>query len=220
MILEQIIGLIAPHYCLGCDKAGKILCQRCTEGIQLLPSRCYSCQTLIKEYKTCYRCNNRGIEQVFCATAYDGLPKKLVRKLKFGRSPAATNVMAEIIATIVPDSDWVIIPIPTATRRVRQRGYDQAQLIAKSLARNKNTTYLSILLRHGQKRQVGQTRKQRQEQIDGSFSLESTASSKLAGRNILLIDDVLTTGATMEAAAKVIRQYKPGKICGAAFAAA
>jgi ComF family protein len=220
MILEQIISLIAPHYCLGCDKVGDILCHNCTETVEELPSRCYSCQLLTEDYRTCRQCDNRGLEQVFCATGYSGLPKKLVRKLKFGRSPVAAKVMAGIMAKVVPDSNWVLIPIPTASSRVRRRGYDQAQLIAKHLADNKNISYSPLLLRHGQKRQVGQTRQQRQAQIVESFSLKPANGTKLTGRNILLVDDVLTTGATLESAAKVLWEYKPAKICGATFSAA
>lgn len=219
-VFEQIISLIAPHYCLGCDKVGDILCQQCASGVELLPSRCYSCQMLTVDYKSCSRCQKYGLEQVFCATAYGGLPKELIRKLKFGRSPATAKVIAHFISQVVPDDDWLIVPVPTATSRARQRGYDQAELIAKNLAKNKTSSYQQLILRSGQRRQVGQNRKQRQMQIANSLSLRQSLPIKLKGRNILLIDDVVTTGATLEAAAKLFSVHRPAKVCAAVFSAA
>lgn len=220
MILEHIIGLIAPHYCLNCGKAGDVLCAGCTMSIELLPPRCYVCQSLSGSFKTCAQCSGGGLNQVFCVTEYNGLAKETVRKLKFGRSPATAKVIARMLCRIVPDGDWLVVPVPTASNRVRQRGYDQAQLIAKEIAQHKKLDYSPLLLRSGQKRQVGQTRRQRQEQISDSFSLLPISRRKITNRQILLVDDVVTTGATLEAASKILQRHKPAMVCGAVFAAA
>jgi len=219
MLTEQIISFIAPHYCLGCDMTGPILCVNCLLKLPTVPSRCYSCQTMTTGFKTCKRCV-RTLQQVMPATAYGGLSKKLVHKLKFERASEAAKAMAKLMAKNIPDEDWLIVPVPTASSRIRRRGYDQAQLIARHLSKIMANDTHSALVRLGQKRQVGETRKQRQLQIAGQFASSPRAATKIAGRNILLIDDVMTTGATLESAARAIKPLKPARICAAVFAAA
>lgn len=220
MMIEQIISIIAPHYCLGCDEIGGILCQKCSDTLPRVAPRCYACQSISQSFKTCRGCRKHGLVQVFCASPYTNLSKEVVRKLKFGRSPQAAKVIARIMASKIPSGDWLVVPIPTATGRVRLRGYDQAQLIAKNLSAYMGLSYSPLLLRNGQKRQVGQTRKQRREQIADSFILQPYATFKVAGRHILLVDDVVTTGATLEAASAALKASKPASVSGAAFAAA
>lgn len=220
MLVEQIISLIAPHYCLGCDFMGSILCDNCILKAAEVPSRCYRCQNLTSGFSTCQRCN-QNLQQVFPATSYsDDLAKKLVHKLKFERAAATAKVMASMMAKNIATENWLIVPVPTASSRVRRRGYDQAQLIARHLVSLKVGDSCNLLLRLGQKRQVGENRKQRQAQIAGQLITLPRAVSKVAGRSILLVDDVMTTGSTLESAAKVIKPLGPNKICAAVFAAA
>lgn len=220
MLVEQIISLIAPHYCLSCDLTGFILCDNCSIKVPTVPPRCYSCQTLTAGFDTCQRCD-QTLQRVIPATTYNNdLAKKLVHKLKFERASAAAKVMAQMIAKNITAEDWLIVPVPTANSRVRRRGYDQAQLIARHLSHLKLGDSHNVLLRLGQKRQVGENRKQRQAQIAGQLITLPRSASKVYGRNILLVDDVMTTGSTLESAAKALKPLRPAKVCAAVFAAA
>jgi len=152
------------------------------------------------------------------ATEYDATGKKLVSALKFSGVQAAAEPMAILLAALLPSGTDVVVPVPTATSRARLRGYDQAVLLAKQLARQAGADYLPCLLRRGQHRQVGASRGQRLTQMQDSFMLRRM--DRLAGRHVILVDDVLTTGATLEAAAALIKKAGAKRVGAVVFARA
>ncbi len=143
------------------------------------------------------------------------MSREVLRRLKFGRAQAAAQDIARALDDVVPflAPDTVITHVPTATSRVRMRGYDQSRLIAKEFARLRSLPYRSLLLRIGQARQVGSTRVERARQVDGAFRLLRRIPEK-----VLLIDDVVTTGATIESAAKLLKTHGAKKVHAAVFA--
>jgi competence protein ComFC len=145
--------------------------------------------------------------------------KELVRRLKFERTQAGAKNMAQLIANNALFEDKPLITYaPTAQTRVRLRGYDQAALIAKMLALYAGGTYVPLLVRIGDVRQVGQGRAARQQQMKGVFRAINTRLIK--NKHILLIDDVLTTGSTCEAAARVLKDAGAKRVSAAVFAVA
>lgn len=112
--------------------------------------------------------------------------------------------------------DTIVVPVPTATKRVRQRGFDHAALTAKAYAAQEGLLFMPALVRIGQTRQVGASKKQRHEQLQGAFRVVSP--KRIKAEHILLLDDVLTTGATLEAAARVLKQAGAKTVSAAVFA--
>jgi len=164
-------------------------------------------------------CTYSDLSQVWAATIYKGAAKELVRALKFDRAAAAADAIAAALAVQVPARhDWVIAHVPTVYGRARQRGYDQAQLIARRLAKRLGCAYVPLLVRQGNQRQVGQSRVVRQQQMATAFraSLRTAAPQP----PVLLIDDVITTGATLAAAAHALRAAGVRTVHAAVFAAA
>jgi ComF family protein len=145
------------------------------------------------------------LRRVAAATPYETIAKDLVWQLKFQGAQAAASVMAELMAGLLrpADSQQFIVPVPTATRRVRQRGYDQAKLLARQLAKRTGLRYMDCLRRQGQAHQVGSSRQQRLQQLQTAFRLKS--GYDMRERQVILVDDVLTTSATLEAAAEVLK---------------
>ncbi len=139
--------------------------------------------------------------------SYNTELKELIFAMKYGRCRAAARecgaLLAKIIGYLPPGT--LITHLPTASQRVRQRGFDQAALIAESLAKSLRCRYIPLLSRVSQVDQIGKNRIERQKQMQGSFACKS--QDQLQGKTVLLVDDVITTGASIEAAAYVLRKH-------------
>lgn len=221
-ILEQIIASIAPHGCITCGCKGELLCRAC-ENVSLIPvpSQCYRCYKVTRQNATCKRCKSIAqINHVWVAARYESTAKEIIRRLKFTYARAASEVIARNLAEAIPNlPDYTLVShIPTANNRVRVRGYDQAELIAKELCKLKGWRYQALLKRTGRTRQVGASRKERFKHQKRAF--RPARSSNLSGEHVLLVDDISTTGASIEAAAKTLRNTGVSTVDVAVFAQA
>ena len=204
-LLEKAISIIAPHRCFSCSKEGNVLCDACFFDVFDEPCElCFLCNKPTNDSRVCPSCKPfTAIEHVWMAGTYDGLRRELIRSYKFERKRAAYVPLSRAVGDALPYlSEIVVVPVPTAAERIRIRGYDQARLLAKELTRNKGWIYADALRRlHGQ-RQVGASRTGRIRQADRAYEI---ARSKLvAGKHVLLVDDVTTSGATLNAAARCV----------------
>lgn len=206
-IVDKLLSLVAPHECLSCGKEGSLLCGWCLpEAFPPLPSRCYKCAKITKNSEVCKSCRRTSpLRHVWVRTEYAGVMKDLVAAYKFNHARAGARVAAEALADALPYlPGTIIMPVPTATTRVRQRGFDHADLLVKELAGRLNRVYIHALSRQGQSRQVGTKRAQRLKQMAGAF--RASRPAEIYGAHVLLIDDVVTTGATLEAAARTLKK--------------
>lgn len=219
-LIEPVLSLLAPHDCISCGAEGKLLCDWCKlEAIPPVPPRCYRCRKQTQDSLTCRPCRSESrLRYVWIASEYQGASKELIGKLKFGRAQAAAEVIAGIMTDTLPylPKETIVTFVPTATSRRRQRGYDQAELIARHIAKLTGLKFHPLLLRRGQTRQVGATRAKRKEQLLEAFRARN--AKIISGSQILLIDDIVTTGATLEAASQVLKQAEVKYISAAAFA--
>lgn len=220
-VIEDLFNIIAPHQCLVCESEGDLLCEECALLLTSLPERCYLCERWSEGYRTCTRCRARSpLYSVYTAVQYEGAAKDLLHALKFSRAKAGARTIARMLSSVCPamQSDTLVTYVPTAPNRVRERGYDQAALIAKEFSRISRVPCCALLARRGSQRQVGQTRQIRKQQMADAFRPLNTID--LQGKHILIIDDVLTTGATCEAAANTLRKAGAKHVSAAIFAVA
>jgi ComF family protein len=226
-VLEAAIGWLAPPDCLVCAAEGDALCQACsTSEIQTFGQRCWRCNSLSPGCRTCPKCRPAGpLSYVWISTNYEDIAQQLVRLYKFGQLRAAAGPLARIMAGTflnyggqdqAANDNYLVIPLPTATSRVRQRGFGHSELLAKTIAANLRLEYSNGLRRLGQSRQLGSRREDRLTQLAGSFAVKNP--SRIAGRQILLIDDVLTTGGSLTSAAKTLKQAGAKQVDALVFA--
>jgi ComF family protein len=218
-ILERVIAGVAPHACLNCGSEGGLLCEWCfSDCFPPVPPRCYKCYAATSDSAVCAKCCHKTpLKRVWVRTDYDGLARQLVHAFKFERMQATGTIIAEYLQTTIPYmQNAMIVPIPTASSRLRQRGYDHAKLIAKELSRKTGLPRSALLARHGQTRQVGTKRAERLQQTQGAFRLSKPKLIKDA--HILLVDDVVTTGATLEEAARTLKRAGAKTVDAVVFA--
>ena len=204
-LLERTISIIAPHHCFSCSKESNVLCEAC--ALQVFGdalAACVLCGAPTIDAKICKGCASQTVlRHVWVASEYDGVVKRLIQAYKFERLKAAAIPLAAGMADALPylGEDVLVVHVPTATNRIRQRGYDQSKLLAREIARLRGWRHVPALRRKHQLRQVGSTRAQRQVQALQAFEWTGV---DIAGAHVLLVDDVTTSGATLVAAAKIL----------------
>lgn len=210
-LLEAAIGLLSPPECVGCGLEGSALCDHC-QSSNILPFglRCWRCNSLSNQSRTCPSCRKVGSpSHVWITTTYEGLARDLVRKYKFGHLRAGALPLAEMMGQTclganLNINNHLVVAVPTATSRVRTRGFDHSLLLAKQISRRLGLKSAAALGRLGQDSQIGTGRDQRLKQSAGQYFVRSPW--QVRGQSILLIDDVITTGGTMLSAAYELRQ--------------
>ena len=218
-LLDALLDLVAPHDCLGCGCEGRLLCSPCSRTINTrtqLP--CLFCKkascTVI-----CSQCTaTQKLTAMHARADYADLAKKLVHAVKFERKHAGLEYIAELMVQALPEGVYydIITYIPTVHSRRRERGYDQAEQIALHMAKRLGSTKKSLIVRRGDLRQVGSSRKARLEQLKDVFMVyERPARQDLS---ILLVDDVVTTGGSILFACQALHQAGYRNISVAVFA--
>lgn len=219
-LFDRLLSTVAPHSCLGCGSEGHLLCNSCSfEKLPELPSRCAFCLAATQDFTTCSKCRKLyKLNSIWVSTAYTDLGKELVGQLKFGGKRSAALDIARIMKDRLPffDSKTIVVHIPTAASRIRVRGFDQSKLIAQCLSAELGLLHVSALHKLGQARQLGSTKAERTRNVEGSFWASNNPIIK--GAQILLVDDVFTTGATLNEAAKVLRRAGARQVDVAVFA--
>jgi predicted amidophosphoribosyltransferase len=207
-LIDTILSFIAPHYCIGCGIEGSLLCEGCIQSnVAHVPSSCYKCNQATKNFKTCTCCaKNTSVKQMYRAVYYEDLTKSLLREFKFERASAGIKPLGFITSSLpVRDAreEYVVTYIPTISPHVRSRGYDHARRIAKQIASQRNLKCVSLLFTDSKHRQVGADKMTRSRQVQQAYKVkESVHKNKI----VLLVDDIVTTGATLEAATTALKE--------------
>ncbi len=218
-LLERFISVTAPHNCLNCGLQGKLICTLCAPDVcSSVPSRCFLCKATSLEFATCKKCQGKTpLKHVWVASEFKDLAKQLVHTFKFQRAQGGASIVANYMFEALPFlENKIIVPVPTASSRVRLRGYDHAKLIAKDLSLMTKLDYLPALSRLGQSRQVGAKRLERAKQLENSFRVSDYLG--IQNKEILLVDDVSTTGATLNEAARTLRRAGAKRVNAVVFA--
>ena len=205
------LNLIAPHSCRGCGSLGKPLCNCCKNYI--INSRENYCPNCKAKNKTGNCKNCKDLPKIFIVAERSSLVGKLIYDFKFSSVRALSTPLAELLDQVLPKipGNVKIVPLPTIAKHVRARGLDHTYLIAKSLSNLRNYKTERLLLRAKNTVQVGASENTRKKQAETAYKLAKNAEIDKEATYILL-DDIWTTGASMKAAVKKLRQAGVSKI--------
>lgn len=173
------------------------------------------------QFRVCERCRSSvSLDHVWVVSEYNGLAKEALELLKFERAASASKDVARCMTSVLPllPEDTIVCHVPTTSKRIRVRGYDQAKLIAREVAKQKKLTYQPLVKRASDSRQLGVGRIERFKQADSAFQLNSRFTVK--NKRVLIIDDVTTSGATIESIAKILKKSGVKSVDAAVFAQA
>lgn len=211
-----MLSLVAPHHCYSCNKRGVLLCDNCKNNITDEPfTACVLCNSPVGMRGICSRCS-ASYDQVWCVGEREGILRRAIDDLKFNHVYQAAQVLAELLDDTLPilPSDTVISYVPTTATNVRIRGYDQSALVAKRFARKRKLPYQMLLRKVTSTHQRGASRSVRLVRAEQAFEV----STESIPRTALLIDDIITTGATVEHASRVLRTAGTSVVLVAALA--
>jgi ComF family protein len=227
--LRYLAGVLAdvvfPPVCAGCKAVGELFCSRCREEIEwALEPVCFICGRPRQNKEICHLCRGEPLplKQMRTAVFYAGPVAEAVQAFKYEGYFALAKPLAELMAAAWPRWEQpvdVVIPVPLHAARQRERGYNQSELLARVLERRLNWQVETAALKRVRRTrpQVGLNRVERQENVYGAFIAEPAL---VEGKDILLIDDVRTTGATLSAAADVLLAAGARSVSGYCLAGA
>jgi ComF family protein len=220
--LAELIAIVAPPSCASCREplaaADRMICPACVRALPWLRGvRCPRCALPLHRRGGCPAAG-AAFAAAWAPLAYDGVARRLVGALKFGGALALADVMAAQMAANLPAAlrdAAAVVPVPAHHGRRRRRGFDPAHALAVPLARRLGLPLEPCLRRRGGggARQVGAGRAQRRDPRRIAVELRARPPAR-----VLLVDDVHTTGATLDACARVLAQGGCGAVIAVSYA--
>jgi len=216
-----VLDFALPPRCPGCgiivDQV-ESFCAECWRQVAFLgDSGCEACGLPLEgtDAGTCAACLARPprIARTRAAVAYDDISRRLVLALKYSRKVALARTMARYMAPLVQaGEDRLLVPVPLHRGRLWQRGFNQSLIIARALSKRTGVAVAPALLARTRRTPPlkGMSAQQRRRTVAAAFKVRDPAA--IDGRIIVLVDDVLTTGATAEACARALRRAGAARV--------
>ncbi len=200
--LNNFLDYIFPQFCLGCNLEGVIFCDCCLNKLELLPN---NPKPWLEESFLFAECH-------ICLDYHNPIVKKLIKKYKYGyfdnlAEPIAT-VYVKKITSLNLNNNFIICNVPLHIRKKKKRGFDQTELIAKKISVSTQIPYFDLLSRQRfTKAQAELDKEQRQKNMAQAFAINKKINSReLISHPVLLIDDIATTGTTLNEASRALKK--------------
>lgn len=218
---KKILEIIFPSHCLSCEEIvnkDALFCNACWPKLQFITEpKCKICSYPF-EFQglelICAKCLTQkpSFDKVISIFRYNDILKKVVKSLKYHEQTLIAKKLSKLLIARsqneINNSD-IVVPVPLHIKRLRKRKFNQAILLAKSLVKNQKIIFFPDLLirTKNTKPQVELRKKERETNLKGAFALNIKYQSPIKGKNILLVDDVVTTGTTLEECAAILKKH-------------
>jgi ComF family protein len=220
---EGLLNLLYPPRCVSCQHSGGWICPACHQEIEFIrPPLCPSCGQATSSPRICPSCH-RAPPQIdgIRAVAYLEHPlRTAIHRFKYSNLRSLAPALGKLASDYLAQNQLpieIIVPVPLHPRRLKERGYNQAALLAKEIQRALGIPLMddSLVRVKSTTPQVGLGAPQRRENVRGAFRC---VDSGLKGQRVLLVDDVCTTGATLEACSIALQQAGAREVWGLVLA--
>jgi competence protein ComFC len=224
-LIWEALDWLYPPNCGGCGHSGARWCKECSQNTpEIEPPICPICGNPSTGENPCQRCqiSKPLYTSLRSHTVYQGSIREAIHRLKYQRDIGLGEALSRPMIASLQKLNWsldIITSVPLGLVRFEERGYNQATLLARPIALSLKVPFsLRILTRTRETRtQVGLTVTERQENLAGAFQV---TSKLVKGKNILVVDDVATSGATLNACAKALLDGGASRIYGFSLARA
>ncbi|MGB9637286.1 MAG: ComF family protein [Microgenomates group bacterium] len=233
----SLLDFVFPRHCVGCGKKGQYFCAECTRTIKRVKQICPVCERPTPFGQTHDYCRTKNsLDGLVSLFAYEGIIREAIHKLKYKFVTDLEEEFWKIIQSdlekrgeemialnkFVEEDKPVIVPVPLHRLKENWRGFNQSSLFGKRLANHFNLSFSDKLIVRTKNvlSQTKFTQKEREENVKGIFSISPKVRRPLSLNihnslfNILLVDDVWTTGATLKEAGKTLKLAGTKKVWG------
>ncbi len=227
-IKHLFIDFFFPQKCINCGRYGNNLCDDCLSLIEIFQTlNCPFCNKAVpRSGKVCKSCSLFfKIDQIITASPYQNpILQKAIKAFKYQpylknlATPLASLIISHLFITNnkIKFSEYIFIPVPISPFKLRSRGYNQAQLLAEVLAQHFNARIVPDLLikTKNTPSQTQLSKEERKINIKGSFSVKEKYKKQIQDKKFVIVDDVCTTGATLNEIAKILKEYGAKEVIG------
>jgi competence protein ComFC len=221
---REALDLLFPKWCIGCGREGAFICPSCRELMpRLVPPLCPRCGLPQPEGRLCPGCVSwpAAINGIRAPFRFEGLVRTAVHQLKYQNLRALSETLAGFLGdylAVSPIPAAVLVPVPIHDRRLKERGYSQSRLLAQELSRLTGLPLVADYLireRPAPPQARTETVAERRSNVAGAFTCRDR---RLSNKPVLLIDDVATSGATLDACATALKAAGASSVWGLVLA--
>ncbi|MFC2066806.1 double zinc ribbon domain-containing protein [Chloroflexota bacterium] len=218
------LDLLFPEWCVGCGKEGDFICHSCRQSLpQITPPVCQTCGRPQSSEAPCPSCVSwhADIDAIRSPFRFDGVIREAIHQLKYRNLRALAASLAELLQDYLatnPVPTDALVPVPLHRKRLRERGYNQSYLLARELGKRTNLPVVDdCLIRQQHTPPQARTAHvdERRTNVANAFVCRD---HRLRDKQVLLIDDVSTSGATLNACAAALKAAGATSVWGLAMA--
>lgn len=215
--MATLLDMIFPKSCTICSRYGEYLCDRCKLLFKRSVPECYICRRISRGYHTHEKCRREySLDSMIVLWEYNKLSSTLLKKYKYGLATDVKDTLEGLIKERVKEiydigynKDALCIPVPVSYRRLRERGFNQTDSIGSCIANLLGVNFSKDLLYRRSSSDVHQSLLDRNERFENKIDFYINNYELLERiEEVVIIDDVITTGSTVEQIAKVIKSTR------------